>query len=133
MYHSDRRFRTAQMPSFLAMAQALSKRSWTLCSGFTHGHVLMLNDSFSADSLQEYAVFYLPTPLTAENLAHRQSATYRILGDFPCIDSFTVSWMEVDELLKHFTEIDAGKYTREFQRVQRVHTHAKTDYCSRCA
>lgn len=55
----------------------LVRNSWCLCNGFRFRHLLLLNDSFSEDGAQEFAVFDTRS------------------GDQ--VDSLTVSWMtEVD-------------------------------------
>jgi hypothetical protein len=57
------------------LAQILVNYSWCMCNGFRLKHLVFLNDAFSADGAQEYAVF--------DERTGRQ------------IESLTCSWMTV--------------------------------------
>jgi hypothetical protein len=59
MMHDRRRWVVNAVASAEELAHMLSKRTWTLCSGFyVHGHpdYLFLNDATSENGAGEYAV-----------------------------------------------------------------------------
>ena len=59
MIHTKRRWMVSVVDSPQTLAEMLTDRTWTLCSGFTvagHEEYLFLNDAFHADGAQEYAV-----------------------------------------------------------------------------
>ena len=60
------------------IVRKLKNHSWTLCTGFKWGGILILNDSTSEDALQEYAIV-------------REA-------DMVQLGSFTVSWMQGADL-----------------------------------
>ena len=76
MIHDKRRFGIVTVANVGQLVEALKEHSWTLCTGFALQEILFLNDSFSEDGTQEYAVVR----------AGRQ------------IESLTVSWMSRAEL-----------------------------------
>lgn len=76
MIHKHRRYRVVEVPSATELATKLSEYTWCGCNGFSIGDLVFLNDSFSADGAQEYAVFR----------GSRQ------------IESLTASWMKPAEL-----------------------------------
>jgi hypothetical protein len=54
--HRNRTFTVADVSSAEEVAQKVTEQSWTLCTGFRLCDLLFLNDSFSEDGAQEYAV-----------------------------------------------------------------------------
>ena len=54
--HERRRFAVTDVGSVGELAVFLTEHSWTLCTGFRLGALLFLNDSFSEDGAQEFAV-----------------------------------------------------------------------------
>lgn len=56
MWHKQRRFQITDVLTDDELAEKLREHTWTLCTGFRFGASLWLNDSFSEDSAQEYAV-----------------------------------------------------------------------------
>jgi hypothetical protein len=56
MMHRDRVFSVAEVPSAEELAEKITGHTWTLCTGFRLGDLFFLNDSFSEDGAQEYAV-----------------------------------------------------------------------------
>jgi hypothetical protein len=57
MLHPKRLFQVTEVTSAEELAQKLTEMTWTLCQGFRLGELLFVNDSFSEDGAQEYAVF----------------------------------------------------------------------------
>lgn len=55
MIHDKRRYRVKDYTDLDLLAQDLTERTWTLCSGFRYNGVTFLNDSFSEDGAGEYA------------------------------------------------------------------------------
>lgn len=58
MVHKDRVFTVAEVATAEELTEKLTKFSWCLCNGFKLGEVLYLNDSFSEDGAQEFAVVW---------------------------------------------------------------------------
>ena len=56
MIHNKRTFHVGVVATPEELAEKLTGSTWTLCTGFELDGVLFLNDSFSEDSAQEYAV-----------------------------------------------------------------------------
>lgn len=56
MIHDTRRFVITDVETIAALAELLTEHTWTRCTGFRLGELLFLNDSFSEDGAQEYAV-----------------------------------------------------------------------------
>ena len=78
MIHESRRFHLVVVDSVGQLVDDFKKYTWTLCTGFSLQGFLFLNDSFSEDGAQEYAV----------------------VRDGQQIESITVSWMSRAELHK---------------------------------
>ena len=56
MFHQNRTFGVADVQTTEELAEELTSITWTLCTGFRLQGLLFLNDSFSEDHSQEYAV-----------------------------------------------------------------------------
>jgi hypothetical protein len=56
MIHLDRTFFVTDVETAEDLAEKLTEQTWTLCTGFRLDNLLFLNDSFSEDGAQEYAV-----------------------------------------------------------------------------
>jgi hypothetical protein len=54
--HRNRTFTIAHVSSAPELAEKITEHTWTLCTGFRLGDLFFLNDSFSEDGAQEYAV-----------------------------------------------------------------------------
>jgi len=92
MIHSSRRFFVADVSTANELAKKLTDMTWTGCTGFRlrddKRALLFLNDSFSGDGAQEYAVF---DEATAQQ-----------------IESITFSWCTEQRALEHITNLLAG-------------------------
>jgi hypothetical protein len=89
MMNKNRRFMISDRYTLDELAEKLTQRSWCLCSGFLAEGLLFLNDAFSEDGAQEFAVF-------------RCSFTRAELEAEPCtldqVESLTCSWMSPERL-----------------------------------
>ena len=56
MLHKKRVFGVGDIETIEELAEKLTGTTWTLCTGFRFQGLLFLNDSFTEDSAQEYAV-----------------------------------------------------------------------------
>jgi hypothetical protein len=56
MIHHQRTFGVITVQSVGELVDNLTEHTWTLCTGFSFEGLLFLNDSFSEDGAQEYAV-----------------------------------------------------------------------------
>jgi hypothetical protein len=78
--HHRRTYDVTAVASTKELAKKLATLTWCGCNGFRHGPLLILNDSFSADGAQEFAVW------------HEQRGVQ--------VDSITASWMDEQKLLR---------------------------------
>jgi hypothetical protein len=60
MMHKHRYWCVVPVADPQQLAEWLTERSWTLCTGFEIGSYLFLNDAASEDGAQEYAVVKKP-------------------------------------------------------------------------
>ena len=90
MIHDKRRFQIKTCESQEELIEQLTQHSWTLCTGFRFDGFLWLNDAFSEDGAQEYAVILEKKMMQVE--------------------SITVSWStpeklkKIEETLSTYTE-----------------------------
>ena len=56
MIHASRRFHPVKVDSVGQLVDDFVRCTWTRCTGFSLQGLLFLNDSFSEDGAQEYAV-----------------------------------------------------------------------------
>jgi hypothetical protein len=56
MIHAKRRFTVIDIATAEELADKLTNYSWCGCNGFRFNGLLLLNDSFSGDGAQEYAI-----------------------------------------------------------------------------
>lgn len=87
MLHPMRRFNVVRIRSVEELAEQVTRYTWTLCTGFELDGYLFLNDSFTEDSAQEYAV----------------------VKDGRQVESITFSWCTRYQAEKHVLDILAGK------------------------
>ena len=86
MIHKDRTFNIKTCSADEMIADFQHTRSWTLCSGWRVGDTLYLNDSFSEDGAQEYAVI-------------------RVMPDSAIqFDSVTFGWMTPERIAAYIHE-----------------------------
>ena len=93
MVHKQRIWTLARVASAEELAEKLAGRTWTMCSGFAleeRPDLLFLNDSFSEDGAQEYAV------------VRREG------DDLYQVESITFGWMDRDEALVTIRGLLAG-------------------------
>jgi hypothetical protein len=57
MVHKNRKYTVVRIETAKELAHKLTQYTWCGCNGFLYGDMAFLNDSFSADGAQEYAVF----------------------------------------------------------------------------
>lgn len=110
MLHDSRRW--SALPQPYASAEEMFERfslcdTWTLCSAFWCNDILWLNDSFSEDSAQEYAVC---------RICHDYGDGRLIVLQ---LESITTSWCTLEKLIDYhkqaidgvFDETPFGAYT----------------------
>ena len=90
MMHENRVYRVIDVESSQDLAEKLSTpgRTWCLCSAFRHKGLLFLNDAFSEDGAQEYAVV-------------RES-------DNQQIESITFSWLSIPRAKRSIEELETA-------------------------
>lgn len=84
MLHQKRTFGVGDVETIEDLAEKLTAVTWTLCTGFRFQGLLFLNDSFTEDSAQEYAVI-------------RES-------DMCQLESITFSWCDKEKAIDVITE-----------------------------
>jgi hypothetical protein len=86
MMHHRRRYQVRDIPTDEELATELQRCTWGGCTGFRRAGYLWLNDAFSEDGAQEYAVI-------------REA-------DWQQVESVTVSWCSGQELLDLILTMD---------------------------
>jgi hypothetical protein len=123
MMHIVRRYCVSAVSSAEELARMLTKRTWTLCTGFYvqgHAQYLFLNDSTHEDGAGEWAVIHGGL---ADRL-HRQ------------IESVTMSWCSCQQGLTHIEAALSGVWdNNEFRQhvSPRLETPEQHKRCSLCA
>lgn len=95
MIHEKRRFKVEPAESARELAEQLATRTFCGCQGFEYRGVLFLNDSFSADGAQEYAVL---VPVARDS--------------YEQVESITFSWCSVPTAERYILEAARGDYKR---------------------
>ncbi len=87
MIHKNREFTVVRIETKEELADKLVNYTWCGCNGWLYGDMAFLNDSFSSDGAQEYAVF-------------RNGVQ---------IESITFSWCSVAEAIRHIANLEEGQ------------------------
>ena len=88
MIHNKRKYNVDRVDSAAELAEKLKQCTWCLCTGFELEGYLFLNDSFTEDSAQEYAV----------------------IRDGRQLESITFSWCTPEDALAHIKAVLDGRY-----------------------
>ena len=112
MLHKHRTFCVAAVPDLATLVDKLTAHTWTTCTGFAWQNLLLLNDSFSANGAQEYAV----------------------IRDTHEIESLTVSWMTPEQLTATLTTLRTDPDPRIYGCLTNpLETPAQHRHCLACA
>lgn len=99
MIHKRRTYSLTPVTSVEALAFTLHDHSWTLCSGFQltldGQDYLIVNDAFSADGAQEYAVLLVQ---------QRDGDRYTVQE----VESLTISWMRSQREVERHLRLALG-------------------------
>lgn len=97
MIHRNRRYCITPKGTVHALALALAKGNWTMCTGFSveGGRLVALNDSFTPDSIQEFAILLRGTD-----------------GGYRQVESLTCSWMKSPGIERLLRDLLDGTYPR---------------------
>jgi hypothetical protein len=116
MMHEDRTWCVSPVESAEELARKLTETVWCCCTGFALGDYLWLNDSFSPDGAQEYAVL--------------QKSDGKLIQ----IESITFGWCNEPTALRYVKETLAGEdniFRREVEAVlETPDTHARCRHCA---
>jgi hypothetical protein len=93
MMHKNRRYCLGSYTQIDLLVEQLKEHSWTLCTAFRLGNIILANDSIHEDSLQEYAML--------EVLEERNQAGDMLVRSF---ESLTVSWIDADKMYRYLVE-----------------------------
>lgn len=88
MIHKRRRYDVKKVETVDELAEEVTRCTWTCCTGFELKGYLFLNDSFTEDSGQEYAV----------------------VKDGRQVESITFSWCDRDQAARHIRDVLAGQH-----------------------
>ncbi len=117
MMHEKRHYQIAQVEDPATLARKLADMTWCGCNGFELRGVLFLNDAFSPDGAQEYAVL-----------------TRRSDGRLDQIESITFSWCTEDEARRYIDQCVAGAFERiAGPFTLRIETPEEHGRCRLCA
>ncbi len=125
MMHDRRRWKVSALASAEELAEMLTQRTWTLCSGFYvigHEEYLFLNDATSEDGAGEFGV--IKGGVSA--LEHVQ------------IESITFSWATREEGLQYIWqtfagEFDASAFVRPVDLRRKLDAPGQHQNCHLCA
>jgi len=115
MMNDHRAYRIMNVDTAQDLAEKLSTpgRTWCLCAAFRYKGLLFLNDAFSADGAQEYAVV-------------RES-------DNQQIESITFSWISIAQATQSIEELEKGISCPGFPVVPLKTAHPVDSPCHLCA
>ena len=111
MIHTTRPYSILPVADVETLAEHLTAHTWTRCQGFVWHGLFLLNDSFSEDGAQEYAVFR----------AGR------------AVESLTVSWMKPADLITTLQQLATGDVRDYGPLVAVLETPAMHQRCRYCA
>ena len=106
--HPSRSWNIQTYEALDEMCRDVTKQTWTLCSGFRWKDIILVNDSFSESSLQEYAAL-------------------RPNGDQ--IDSITVDWCQPERLAEIIQDMQNGGYDAYAKTYGKVELKPHPDDC----
>ncbi len=86
MIHKKREYTVKRIETKEELADKLVNHIWCGCNGWLYGDMAFLNDSFSGDGAQEYAVF----------------------RDGHQIESITFGWCDIDMAIRYITDLADG-------------------------
>jgi hypothetical protein len=112
MIHTNRHYSVATVETPEELHRWLADHTMTLCTGFRLGETLWLNDSFSENGAQEYAV----------------------IRNGRQIESITVSWCTPDKLLDTIVRLSEEQDSEDFGPVS-LHLETPEEHrrCPLCA
>ena len=123
MMHTKRRWVVSTVPTMEQLAEMLTQRTWTLCSGFCveGSNYLFLNDATHEDGAADFGI-----------IAGGMS------GPHVQIESITFSWCSIDSALEHIRKALAGEYdessfARALDLADRLDTPGRHSRCHLCA
>ena len=112
MLHKQRTFCVTPVADLSTLVAKLTAHTWTTCTGFLWDNLLLLNDSFSENGAQEYAVF----------------------RDAREIESLTVSWMQPAQLTATLTTLNSSPAPGNYGPLRNpLETPAQHGRCPACA
>lgn len=119
MVHESRRFSFVEVATAEDLAEKLTNHTWCCCNGFKYKDLFFLNDSFSPDGAQEFAVLQFKEPDIYEQ-----------------IESITFGWCKQDEALKYINELFEGprtlyaRYHADSLTIQTAREHGRCGHCA---
>ena len=124
MMHQRRRWCVSSVATAEELAEKLTQRTWTLCTGFSvqgYARYLFLNDATHEDNAAEFGV-----------------VTGGMDGPHIQIESITFSWCTVPEALDHIRKSLAGTYDASSfahgldlaGRLDSSERHGRCPYCA---
>jgi hypothetical protein len=120
MLHKNRIFAVSPVETAPELAEKLTRHTWTCCTGFSltgHPEYLFLNDSFSEDGAQEYAVL-------------KRSREGRVTRQ---VESITFGWCSQDRALELIQEVVSGAYDDGSWPISVRTEPSSNHHCGLCA
>lgn len=102
-----------------ALAHYLTEWTWTTCTAWRFGKLLLVSDAFGGDGAQEYAVLQ---PIEFEGRSY-----------FRQIESITFSWCTTEKALEYLTQLADGTLGEAFGAPLTPRFHPKGETCRGCA
>lgn len=122
MLHENRAHLVAVVTDAQVLAAKLTSQTWTLCTGFRLGSLLVLNDATSEDGAPEWACFRLQP--------QHCSPGYR--GFAIQIESITFGWMTLATALDRIQRLQDGRLCTPMGRYTLKLDHPAGP-CAHCA
>lgn len=120
MIHARRAYTIVEVFSLHELLDKLINHTWCGCNGFRYENTVWLNDAFSADGAQEYAVFRCP-----------RGADPHAIEELEQIESITVSWCSRDQLTKIVERLTSEEPQEVYKR-HKIRKHGE-EPCMLCA
>lgn len=118
MFHQKRKHCVSSVPSALDLAEKLTERTWTLCTGFYvagHPDYLFLDDATSEDSAVEFGI------------------VKRTEEGFIQVESITFSWCDRAKAILYIEQALRGEFDSEGWPVTVQIDESPSHSCHLCA
>lgn len=122
--HRNREWKVVDVASARELAEKFSEHTWTPCTGFRYAGFCWLNDSFSGNGAQEYAVIRESDGAQVESITVSWTAQRGVDAFTAKIEEWTQRWTRGE---------DTFESTYGHVRLDRMRSPAEHGRCHLCA